>query len=164
VMPLVEIAHIMGWYVTIVDGRASHARTDRFPLANRVVNAKPENVLEQVQLDARTVFVLMTHNYNYDIKALRQLIHKPIPYIGLLGPRKKLKRIIDELEGAGELPAEGAIQFLFGPVGLDLGAETPEEIALSIIAEIKAVLSGKSGKSLRENLDTIHPRGEQVIS
>lgn len=164
VMPLVEMARIMGWFITVVDGRASHARADRFPSANRVVNAKPENVLSQVTLDARTVFVLMTHNYNYDIKALRQLIHQPVPYIGILGPRKKLKRIIDELEAEGETAANGIMPSLYGPVGLDIGAETPEEIALSIIAEIKAVLSGKSGKSLRENSDTIHPRGEQVIS
>jgi xanthine dehydrogenase accessory factor len=105
----------------------------------------------------------MTHNYNYDMAMLRALLPKSIPYIGMLGPRKKLERMIDEMrEGRMEI-TEGMLEKVYGPTGLEIGAETAEEIALSIISEIQAVLNAKSGGILRNKKDVIHAREETRI-
>src|SRR6185437_4786153 len=118
--------------------------------------SKPEQVLEQVEIDSQTVFVLMTHNYNYDLAMLKALLVRDVTYIGLLGPKKKLDRMLDEMREEGIEINEERLQDIYGPVGLEIGAETAEEIAVSIIAEIKAVLSGKPGGSLRDKQNTIH--------
>src|SRR5581483_7744788 len=136
----------------------------RFPNANRVLVAKPHEVLDQIAIDAQTVFVLMTHNYNYDLKLLRQLITQQVTYIGILGPRKKTLRMLDELKAEGINPSEQQLSHLYGPVGLNIGAENAEEIAVSIIAEIKAVIAGQAGQPLRNNTGTIHPREKVVHS
>lgn len=162
-IPLTQLAAILGWEVTIVDGRANYATPDRFPAAHRVWVAKPEQVLSRIKVDAQTVFVLMTHNYNYDLAMLRQLLPLQLPYIGSLGPKKKLERMLNELQEEGFVVTEDHLTAVYGPTGLDIGAETPEEIALSIISEIKAVLSNKSGNPLRAKQDVIHPREATVI-
>jgi xanthine/CO dehydrogenase XdhC/CoxF family maturation factor len=81
----------------------------------------------------------------------------------MLGPRKKLVRMLDELKAEGIEPTAEQLSTIFGPVGLNIGAENAEEIALSIIAEIKAVTAGRKGESLRNSTDTIHPRTEKEI-
>jgi xanthine/CO dehydrogenase XdhC/CoxF family maturation factor len=162
-IPVAQMAHILGWQVTVADGRPAYATAERFPTANRVLVTKPDAVAAQVAIDAQTVFVLMTHNYNYDLKVLRQLINKRISYIGMLGPRKKLVRMLDELKTEGIEPTAEQLATVYGPVGLNIGAENAEEIALSIIAEIKAIIAGRTGESLRNSADTIHPRVEKEI-
>ena len=163
VMPLIEMADILGWETTVADGRPSYAKQDRFISGCQVLVSKPENVLEKITIDNQTVFVLMTHNYNYDLAMLRALIKKEVVYIGSLGPKKKLDRMLNELKEEGiEISAQQRAA-IFGPVGLDIGAETSEEIALSLLAEIKAVLSGKKGQPLRDSSEVIHPRSETMI-
>ncbi len=162
-IPLVEMADTLGWETRIADGRPSHATTDRFASACQVLVAKPEKVLEQIEIDEQTVFVLMTHNYNYDLAMLKALLQTNATYIGVLGPRKKLDRMLDEIAAEGMKLSEEQLKRVFGPVGLDIGAETAEEIALSIIAEIKGVLTGKPGNSLREKNEAIHSREETII-
>jgi xanthine dehydrogenase accessory factor len=164
VIPLVEMADILGWETTVVDGRPSYATIQRFPVANRILVAKPDAAIPQVAFDKRTVVLLMTHNYKYDIAVLRALLPLQLVYVGILGPKKKLVRMIDELKEQGIQVTDENMAKVYGPIGLDLGSETPQEIALSIIAEIKAVLSQKQGPSLREKNETIHPReGQRVI-
>jgi xanthine dehydrogenase accessory factor len=158
VQPLVEIADIIGWETKVVDGRANYAKADRFAKACQVVVAKPENVLHHLSIDGQTVFVLMTHNYNYDKAMLAELIKREVRFIGMLGPKKKLDRILNELKEEGCTVTDQQLSAIHGPVGLDIGAETSEEIALSIIAEIKAVLSAKQGTSLKQKSDVIHAR------
>lgn len=150
--PLAEVAYLLGWEVTVVDGRPTHASAARFPNANQVLVAKPEQVLGQVNIDEQTAFVLMTHNYNYDLDLLNRLLDTQTPYIGTLGPRKKLTRMLEELN---RNTAENESR-VHGPVGLDIGAETAEEIAISIIAEIKSVFSGASAGLLKEKKSPIH--------
>jgi xanthine/CO dehydrogenase XdhC/CoxF family maturation factor len=99
---------------------------------------------------------MMTHNYNYDLALLKLIIHQPIPYIGLLGPKTRFNRMIDDLKNSGITVGEKELNKLFGPVGIDIGAETSEEIAISVTAEIKAVLSGKKGSSLRDKPEKMH--------
>lgn len=163
VMPLVDMAEILGWETTVVDGRANYAKKERFVSACQVLVSKPEQVLEQIVIDEHTVFLLMTHNYNYDMAMLRQLLQKNVPYIGMLGPKKKRERMLNELKEEGTSFTDQQLSVLHSPVGLDLGAETSEEIALSILAEIKAMFAGKDVQSLRKINEVIHPRSATVI-
>jgi len=156
-LPLAGIGRILGWHVTVADGRVTHANLQRFPTVNRLITGKAEEVAAQINIDPQTVFVLMTHNYNYDIALLKLLVKQhDCPYIGSLGPRKKLERMIADLKEEGIILSPDQTARIFGPVGLDLGAETAEEIALAIAAEIKKVTSDKSGISLREKEAPIH--------
>ena len=163
VVPLVNMADILGWETTVVDGRANYAKQERFVSACQVLVAKPENVLEQITIDEHTVFVLMTHNYNYDMAMLRQLLQKNVQYIGMLGPKKKRERMLNELKDEGSNFTEQQLSVLHSPVGLDIGAETSEEIALSILAEIKAMFANKDVQSLRKIKEVIHPRSATII-
>ena len=163
VIPLVKMADLLGWETTVIDGRPDYADKKRFVSACQVIISKPENALEKLTIDDQTVFLLMTHNYNYDLAMLRALLKRKVLYIGSLGPRKKSDRMIEELKEEGMSLTSEQLSSLYGPVGLDIGAETSEEIALSILAEIKAVLSSKNGQSLRENTSGIHSRSELLI-
>lgn len=162
-VPLVKMSDILGWETTVVDGRADYARKERFSSACKVLVSKPGNVLEKLTIDDQTFFLLMTHNYNYDLAMLRILLARKVPYVGCLGPRKKLDRMIEELKAEGAALTSEQLLTLYGPVGLDIGAETAEEIALSILAEIKAVLSSKPGQSLRTSTGAIHSRSALTI-
>ncbi|MFY8013116.1 MAG: XdhC family protein, partial [Saprospiraceae bacterium] len=157
-IPLQSIAETLGWEVTIVDGRHTYAKIERFSSACQIIVSKPEQVLQQIPIDDKTVFVLMTHNYNYDYAILKALLGKNIPYIGALGPKKKLDNMITDLKAENIFLNEKQKNILYGPVGLELGAETPAEIALSITAEIMSVMNNKKGGSLRNLLTEIHPR------
>ena len=163
VMPLVQLTAILGWESIVVDGRAAYASNTRFPLTKQIIVAKPDQVLQQLEVDSRTIFLLMTHNYNYDIAMLRQLVYLDIPYIGVLGPKKKLDRMLDELFAAGIKLNKEQKNKIFGPTGLCIGAETAEEIALAVTAEIKAVLSGEQVKFLRDLEVPIHERENNLI-
>ena len=163
VIPLIAMAEILGWETTVIDGRPAYAKKERFVSSCQVLVSKPENVISQIGIDDRTVFVLMTHNYNYDMAMLHQLLLKNVIYVGMLGPKKKLDRILGELHDQGANFTEQQLASVHSPVGLDIGAETSEEIALSILSEIKAVLSGKQGLSLHSNTGSIHSRSELAI-
>ena len=163
VVPVVNMAEILGWETTVVDGRANYAKRERFVSACQVLVSKPEQVLEQIEIDEHTVFLLMTHNYNYDMAMLKQLLQKNVAYIGMLGPKKKRERMLNELKDEGLNFTEQQLSVLHSPVGLDIGAETSEEIAVSILAEIKALFAGKDVQSLRTIKEAIHPRSATMI-
>src|SRR6185503_2070328 len=147
----------------VVDGRANYAKKERFSSACHVLVAKPEKALEQIMIDEFTVFLLMTHNYNYDKAMLVQLLQKNVSYIGMLGPKKKRERILNELKEEGISFTEQQLSALHSPVGLDIGAETAEEIAVSILAEIKSFFANKDVQSLRKINEVIHPRSSTII-
>ena len=161
-IPLVEMASVLGWQLTLIDGRSTHANKQRFPKAAIIVG-KPAEAIKQVVTDARTFVLLMTHNYNYDLEMMGLLLQKNCRYIGTLGPKKRLQRIIHDLHEKGIAITEEQMQRIYGPMGLDVGAETAEEISLSILAEIKAVLEGRPGTFLRDRPDYIHARSEPVL-
>ena len=163
VVPVVNMADILGWETTVVDGRANYAKKERFVSACQVLVSKPEQVLEQIEINEHTVFLLMTHNYNYDMAMLKQLLQKNVAYIGMLGPKKKRERMLNELKDEGLIFTEQQLSVLHSPVGLDIGAETSEEIAVSILAEIKALFAGKDVQSLRTIKEVIHPRSATMI-
>lgn len=163
VIPVVDMADILGWEATVIDGRANYAKKERFVSACSVLVAKPEKALEQIAIDEHSVFLLMTHNYNYDKAMLVQLLQRNVSYIGMLGPKKKRERILNELKDEGENFTDQQLSALHSPVGLDIGAETSEEIALSILAEIKAFFADKDVQSLRKIKEVIHSRSSTVI-
>ena len=149
--PLVTLAANLGWSPVVFDHRAAFARPERFPGAARVATGAREEFAAAVPPRAGEVAVLMTHSYPTDLAYLEQLAPRDLRYIGVLGPRRRLERLLEEL--GGRAPAAGA---LYGPAGLDIGADTPAEIALSIVAEIRAVLAGRGGAPLRDRPEPIH--------
>ncbi|TRW25656.1 XdhC family protein [Flavobacterium zepuense] len=156
VKPLVAMASLLGWEVTIADGRATHATTQRFPQAKNVYLAKPQELITNIVVDNSTFFVLMTHNYKYDLALLKLLLETDCNYIGILGPKTKLHRMFNDLNDEGITVTDEQLDTIYGPIGLDIGAETSEEIAVSVVAEIKAVMSGKLGTSLKYKEQKIH--------
>ena len=100
--PLVTLSEMLGWEITVTDGRNTHANTTRFSSGCNVVVSKPEALLQQMTMDEYTVAVLMSHNYNYDLALLRYLVTSPVSYIGMLGPRKKFERMKEQLEEEGQ--------------------------------------------------------------
>lgn len=156
VQPLVRLAAGLGWRVQVVDGRPAQAQPARFPEAD-VVRVLPLAQVGEEPYDG-SFALLMTHNYYYDLAVLQHLLPDAgSRYIGLLGPRKKYERLLDDLRKTTPDAAEQLRGRIHSPVGLNLGAETPEEIALSIVAEIQAVLTSRPAGFLRDSPHPIHP-------
>lgn len=162
-IPLVKMAHVLGWDITVIDGRNNYALAERFPQARRVIVARPEEVLSHIEVGEWTAVVMMTHNYNYEMALLKELARYSFNYVGLLGPKKKLDRMVSELKNNGVTLSQDQLDKLHGPVGLDIGSEGAEEIALSVVAEIKAVLSNRKGYSLKYKAQPIHMAEMQPI-
>ena len=158
IQALVEIAAMLGWSVTVVDGRFHYALPERFPGAAKVLYSRAADILPQIKTDSRTVFLLMSHNYNYDLAFLQQIVQQEFGYIGLLGPAQKRERILSDLRDQGIQLNENQLSKIHGPAGLDIGAEMATEIAVSIVAEIKGFLSGRSGAPLKQKKESIHNR------
>jgi xanthine/CO dehydrogenase XdhC/CoxF family maturation factor len=155
-IPLIKMAKLLGWNTTLVDGRITHANTQRFPDATEILVGKPSEILPKIQVDNRTALVLMTHNYQYDLAMLETLLTFHLPYIGLLGPSGKRTRILSEIQDRGLDLATLDLNKLYGPTGLDLGAETADQIALSICAEIMAVIHETEPVHLKQKNSPIH--------
>ena len=149
--PLVTLAANLGWAPVVFDHRAAFARPERFPGADRVVTGAREEFAAAVPPRSGEVAVLVTHSYPTDLIYLEQFATRNVRYVGVLGPRRRLQRLLEELG-----PRAPASDLLYGPAGLDIGADTPAEIALSIVAEIRAVLAGRGGTSLRDRPEPIH--------
>ncbi|WP_203557120.1 XdhC/CoxI family protein [Bacillus sp. B15-48] len=147
--PLAHIAHFMEWHVTIVDHRTDVLNRSHFPNADAFILASREGYGD-VRLPKDAAAVIMTHNYEIDKMALCKLIFRNILYLGQLGPRKRMERMIGDLQSSGYTFEQFQFEKLHSPIGLDIGAETPQEIALCIVAEICARRNNRSGLPLRE--------------
>jgi xanthine dehydrogenase accessory factor len=139
-LPVARLAVEMGWNCTIVDHRPGFARADRFPDNCEVQVLQPPELSRHVPLDKVDAAVLMTHHLGHDRAYLSQVVEASLPYIGLLGPRARRDRLLEEI-GAADV-------HVHGPAGLDIGAEMPESIALAIVAEIHAFLNRRDGSML----------------
>jgi xanthine/CO dehydrogenase XdhC/CoxF family maturation factor len=155
-IPLTGFAKDLGWRATLIDHRAAWASAERFPRVDEIVVSRAENLDENLFGDEASVAVLMTHNYEADREILYRLLNSSCRYIGALGPKKRTENLIAELRQSGKAFDESKLERLYAPVGLDIGAETPEEIALAIIAEIRTVLSNREGGFLRSRSGGIH--------
>lgn len=156
-VPVVRLAHEIGLYVTVVDHRPAFATAERFPFADQIIICRPEAVMQKLTINSCTVAVVMTHSYEHDCELLKTLIASRARYIGMLGPKRRTERMLIELlaEESFEFDDDDLAR-LHAPVGLDIGAETPEEIAVSIIAEVRACVAGRAGGSLKERRAPIH--------
>ncbi len=152
VFPLVKVVKEMGWRATIV-ANPTKIHREVAALVNAVV---PLDEFSADLIDPYTAVVLMSHDYKTDLQNLPRVLSAP--YIGMLGPRVRAEKLFDEMAEAGRTISEDEESRIFAPAGLDIGAVTPEEIALSMVAEIRAVFSGRQGQFLRERDSTIHER------
>lgn len=162
VSPIVQLAKALGWHVTVVDPRCSEASATRFQSADCVLPIRLETVPEQVALNGQTIALVMTHNYLYDSKLLQLLLPSPVRYVGVLGPKYRTDRLLQELWAEGTVYSAAQLERLYSPVGIDIGADTPEEIALAIVSEMQAVLANRSSGFLRNRQGPIHERCQPV--
>lgn len=147
-IPVCTFAAELGWQVTLVDHRAAYLTTQRFAQATALVVAPSDRIAEALTIEGFDAAVIMTHNYQHDQELLGLLLDSKIAYIGLLGAAKRAERILDAVaERRGVLTAD-QLGRIHAPVGLDLHADGPEAIALSIVAEIQMELSGGTGQPL----------------
>jgi xanthine dehydrogenase accessory factor len=144
-VPLSELARYLGWQVYVFDGRAHYARAEKFPLADRVT-AGNTGLAEYV--DPWTAAVIMTHSYRQDGDVLKQLAALPLRYLGILGPRQRALQLLSDCSIRNDE--------IHSPMGLDIGADGPEQVALAVVSEIQATLNGRTGGPLRARLGPIH--------
>lgn len=154
--PLVRLARELGWWITVADPREAFATEQRFPEADRVICAPADQLVERVKPEPGALAVVMTHHYVHDVPILRVLLSRPLAYIGLLGPKKRAERILADLKAGGLTLNREQFERLHAPVGLDLGAEAPEEVALAILAEMQATLTTRDARPLRDRKGPIH--------
>lgn len=155
-VPVVRLAEELGYEVILVDHRAAFATPERFPQAEAIHIGRPAEVWERLPIAPESSVVILTHNYALDRELLERLLPSPVSYIGLLGPALRKEQILEELWQEGLVLTEGALARLHAPIGLDLGADTPETVALAILAEMQAVRAGHTGGPLRERQGPIH--------
>ena len=156
VYPFSRLLKEIGWRVTIV-ANPLKLNTHITDIADAVV--APESFPDDLQVDAYTVMVLMSHDYKTDKYNLPKALATAAPYIGILGPRSRSEKIVRELEQERYQITTTDLKRIHAPIGLDIGAITPEEIALSLAAEVRAVISGREGSFLRLRENSIHERG-----
>ena len=139
-MEVARVASATGFRVHVVDDREKFANSDRFPGAEVVVDDVP-SWLQAAAIPPDAFVAVVTRGHRHDFEAVRALVRRPLRYLGLIGSRAKVLRIFEALEGEGVPPA--ALEAVHAPIGLDIGAVTPAEIAVSIVAELVAVRSGR---------------------
>jgi len=157
-VPLVRLAAALGFHLTVVSNTSGGAPGELFQEANTRLTASPKAVREKLRLEPDSAVVIMTHNLGHDRGYLRFALESECAYVGILGPRARTERLLTELSEDGFQPTAAHRAVLYSPVGLHLGAEQPEEIALSILAEIEARFRGTDAQSLRLRPGPIHPR------
>jgi xanthine/CO dehydrogenase XdhC/CoxF family maturation factor len=154
--PLARLAKELGWFLGIVDHRPALATPARFPEADRIVLGHPPASLQGLPLDGRSAALVVSHVYDKDLQAVAALLQQPLGYLGLQGNRLRCAKILKELQDAGLVLTEAQRQVMHFPAGLDLGGESPEAVALSMLAEIQATFAQRAGGSLRDKSGSIH--------
>ncbi len=165
-IPVAQLAKSLGWHVTVIDARPAYATPERFPNADAVHCIRPEAFPASplVVLPPSSMVMVMTHNFTHDKTLLPALLSRPLRYLGILGPRSRTDRLLGDIADEGFTFPEENLACLHGPAGLDLGAETPEEIAVSIIGEMQAVLAQRNGGSLRDRTAPIHDPADNGLT
>lgn len=159
VLPVVSLARELGWRAEVVDPQVRATSRSRFAIADTVTLARPQDVGSSVTITESTFTLLMSHNYEHDLAFLRFLLASSARYIGVMGPRARTERMLVSLSATEE-----DLRRLHSPVGLDIGANGPAETALSIVAEIRAVLGGRDGGMLRDRSGSIHGAADDTCA
>jgi xanthine/CO dehydrogenase XdhC/CoxF family maturation factor len=153
--PVARQAYALGFDVTVVDPREAFLSPARFPHV-RMIPAPVERFAGAVPITVRSSVVIMNHHLERDRESLRAALESPARYIGLLGPRSRLEKLLGAMREAGHVPTPAALARVRNPIGLALGAETPEEIAVSVLAEILALQRGFDGSFLNGRAGSLH--------
>ncbi len=156
--PVSHLAKTLGWNVRVTDECVAHIAPLFFPTADKLSLCHRDFIDRDFEITPFTACVLMSHNYEYDRDVLKKLISSDTPYIGILGPRKRFDKMQQEFAEAGLALTDADIHRIHSPIGLDIGAETPDEIAISIIAEIQGKFANRSGGFLKYRNAPIHQR------
>jgi xanthine/CO dehydrogenase XdhC/CoxF family maturation factor len=156
--PVSQLARSLGWEVEVTDECVAHIAPVFFPEATKLSLCQREFIDRDFEITPYTACVLMSHNYAYDRDVLEKLIAQQAPYIGILGPRKRFDKMQEEFEARGIRLTSDQLAKIHSPIGLDIGAEAPDEIAVSIVAEIQSVFSNRSGGFLKYRSGPIHQR------
>ncbi len=156
--PVSQMAKTLGWTVSVTDECVAHIAPLFFPSADKLSLCQRQFVDRDFKITPYTACVLMSHNYEYDRDVLRTLLKTSSPYIGILGPRKRFDKMLDEFAKDGLALTSNDHHRIHSPIGLDIGAETPDEISTSIISEIQAKFSNRSGGFLKYRNAPIHQR------
>lgn len=156
--PVSELAKSLGWNVAVTDECVAHIAPIFFPSADKLSLCQREFIDRDFDITPYTACVLMSHNYEYDRDVLKKLIKTETPYIGILGPRKRFDKMLVEFSQQDIHLTDTDFQRIHSPIGLDIGAEAPDEIAISIIAEVQSKFAGRSGGFLKYHPGPIHTR------
>ena len=156
--PVSQLAKSLGWDVTVTDECVAHIAPVFFPTADKLSLCNRQYIERDFDITPYTACVLMSHNYEYDRDVLRKLLKSPAPYIGILGPRKRFDKMLDEFSREGLHVSSDDFHRIHSPIGLDIGAEAPDEIALSIVSEIQGKFASRSGGFLKYRNAPIHQR------
>lgn len=148
-IPLVKFLKILGFHITVVDDRVLFANRSRFPEADEVLVGDMAATLRQMTITPQTYIVLITRGHQFDEPCLREVIHSPAKYIGMIGSRRRVKACFIRFRDEEGVPEE-LLKKVYAPIGLDINAESPEEIALAIAAEMVKVRKGGIAQSLAE--------------
>ena len=148
-VPLAKFAKILDFHVTVLDDRILFANRERFPDADEIRVGDMAATLKSLPITPSTYIVLITRGHKYDEPCLREIIHSPARYIGMIGSRRRIKACFQRFRDEEKI-AEAILERVYAPIGLDINTETPEEIALSILAEIVKVRRGGQAQSLSE--------------
>jgi xanthine dehydrogenase accessory factor len=146
-VPLVQIAKVLDFHVTVIDDRLLYANRDRFPNADEVLVGDMAQSLKEMTLTPSCYVVLITRGHKYDEPCLREIIDKPVKYIGMIGSKRRIKACFQRFRDEEQI-AEEVLERVYAPIGLDIATETPAEIALSILGEIIKVRRGGKAASL----------------
>jgi xanthine dehydrogenase accessory factor len=156
--PVSLLAKSLGWNVEVTDECVAHIAPVFFPGADKLSLCQRDFVDRDFAITPYTACVLMSHNYTYDRDVLKKLLNTGTPYIGILGPRKRFDQMREEFSEQGIKLTTEQLRKIHSPIGLDIGAEAPDEIAVSIIAEIQSVFANRSGGFLKYRSGPIHHR------
>lgn len=157
-VPLVHQLKFLNWHVSVVDHRPDYANHAHFPEADEIVVVSPGTFPHNMVFDEMTYAVIMTHHYQQDMTFLKNLLSYPLSYIGLLGPRKRTKRLLSDIQKEGVTWTNESLEKLHAPIGMDIGAEGPEAIALSVASEMMCCKNHREGGFLCEKDGPIHER------
>ena len=154
-LPVVQLAKAIGWQVSVVDCRALQETYQRFEIADKIILTRREVIDRQLSVDDNTAAVVMTHNYFDDLEIIKFLLPTKISYLGVMGSKSRIAKILEQLN-----PTQIQLEKLYSPIGLDIGADTPSEIASAIVAEIQAVLAKRNAGFSKHRYHPLHHRDD----